>query len=155
MIGIVGTMSNNWLELRLTHMQGLIDRKISGVSVINDIEQQFLGVSVNFTFDSLLILSEFNNYRQPENDVEYNAYLISFGYQIGDLTPHITRSSFRQEITALGNDERHYTTSVGLRWDVVDNIAVKVQYDNVVDEGVIVPVKGDSSSISLAVDFVF
>ena len=155
MIGIVGTMSNNWLELRLTHMHGLIDRKISGVSVINDIEQQFLGVSVNFTFDSLLILSEFNNYRQPENDVEYNAYLISFGYQIGKLTPHITRSSFKQEINVLGNDEQHYTTSVGLRWDVVDNIAVKVQYDDVVDEGVIVPVKGDSSSISFAVDFVF
>jgi hypothetical protein len=44
---------------------------------------------------------------------------------------------------------------VGLRWDVVDNIAVKVQYDRAIDEGVIVPVKGDSKSISLAVDFVF
>ncbi|MBT8133541.1 MAG: porin, partial [Gammaproteobacteria bacterium] len=155
MIGIVGTMSNNWLELRLTHMQGLIDRKISGVSVINDIEQQFLGISVNLTFDSLLILSEFNNYRQPDNDVEYNAYLLSLGYQIGKLTPHITRSGFKQEFNVLGNDEQHSTTSVGLRWDVVDNIAVKVQYDRVIDEGVIVPVKGDSKSISLAVDFVF
>ena len=155
MIGIVGTMSNNWLEVRLTHMQGLIDRKISGVSVINDVEQQFLGMSVNLTFDSLLILSEFNNYRQPDNDVEYNAYLLSFGYQIGELTPHITRSGFKQEINKLGNDEQHNTTSVGLRWDVVDNIAVKVQYDNVKDEGVIVPIKGDSKSVSFAVDFVF
>jgi hypothetical protein len=155
MIGIVGAMSNNWLELRLTHMQGLIDRKISGVTVLNDVEQQFLGMSVNLTFDSLLILSEYSNYRQPGNDVEYNAYLLSFGYQIGELTPHITRSSFRQKINALGNDEKHYTTSVGLRWDVVDNIAVKVQYDKVIDEGVIVPVKGDSKSVSFAVDFVF
>jgi hypothetical protein len=143
MIGIVGAMSNNWLELRLTHMQGLIDRKISGVSVLNDVEQQFLGISVNLTFDSLLILSE------------YNAYLLSFGYQIGELTPHITRSGFRQKINALGNDEKHHTTSAGLRWDVVDNIAVKVQYDKVIDEGVIVPVKGDSRSVSFAVDFVF
>lgn len=155
MIGVVGTVSNNWLEVRLAHMQGLIDRKISGVSVINDVEQQFLGLSINLTLDHLLILSEFNNYRQPDNDVEYDAYLLSVGYQVGELTPHITRSGFKQEINALGNDEQHNTTSIGLRWDVVNNIAVKVQYDKVVDEGVIVPIKGDSKSISFAVDFVF
>ena len=156
MIGIVGMMSNNWLELRLTHMQGLIDRAISGVSVLNDVEQQFLGMSLNLTFDSLLILSEFNNYRQPDNDVEYNAYLLSFGYQIGELTPHITQSGFKQDISALGNDdEQHRTISVGLRWDVADNIAAKIQYDKVIDEGMTVPVMGDSKSISFAVDFVF
>ncbi len=155
MIGVVGTASYDWFEIRLTHMQGLIDRTISGVPVINDVKQQFLGMSVNLTFDHLLVLSELNNYQQPDNDVEYNAYLLSFGYQIGELTPHITRSGFRQDINALGNDERHHTTSVGLRWDVAKNIAVKIQYDKVVDEGVVVPIKGDSKSISLAVDFVF
>ena len=155
MIGIVGTVSNRWLEIRLTHMQGLIDRKISGVSVINDIKQQFLGLSVNLTINNLLVLSEFNNYRQPDNDVDYNAYLLSFGYQIGAITPHITRSGFRQEINAVGNDEKHHTTSIGLRWDVVDNIAVKIQFDKVIDEGVVVPIKGDSESISLGMDFVF
>ena len=155
MIGIVGMMSHHWFELRLTYMQGLIDRKISGVTVLNDVDQQFLGMSINLTFDNLLILSEFNNYRQPDNDVEYNAYLLSFGYQIGELTPHITQSGFRQDVTAFGgDDEEHRTTSVGLRWDVVDNIAAKVQYDKVIDDGVIVPVKGDSRSISFAVDFV-
>ena len=155
MIGFVGTAANNWLEVRLTHMQGLIDRKISGVTVINDAKQRFLGLSVNLTFDRLLILSEFNNYKQPDNDVDYDAYLLSLGYQIGDLTPHVTRSGFEQRINNLGNDERHTTTSVGLRWDAVKNIAVKVQYDKVVDEGIVVPIKGDSKSISLAVDFVF
>jgi len=155
MLGIVATAANNWLEVRFTHMQGLIDRQISGVTVINDAEQQFLGLSVNLTFDHLLVLSEFNNYQQPDNDVEYEAYLLSLGYQVGELTPHITRSGFRQKINDQGNDERHTTTSLGLRWDVVDNIAVKVQYDKVIDEGVVVPIKGDSESISFAVDFVF
>jgi hypothetical protein len=155
MVGIVGMASNNWLELRLSHMQGLIDRTISGVAVTNDIEQQFTGLSINLTFGSLLILSEFNNYKQPDNSVEYNAYLLSLGYRIGEVTPNITRSGFKQDINALGNDENHHTTSVGLRWDVADDIAVKVQYDNVVDEGVVVPVKGDSKTISFALDFVF
>lgn len=155
MIGIVGTMANSWLELRLTHMQGLIDRTISGVTVINDNKQQFLGLSVNLTIDDLLILSELNSYSQPDNNVEYNAYLLSFGYQIGVLTPHITRSGFKQAVNAIGNDEKHHTTSVGLRWDVVDNIAVKIQYDSVIDDGVAVPVKGDSRSITFAMDVVF
>jgi hypothetical protein len=155
MIGVVGSMSNHWLEVRLSHMQGLIDRKISGVTVINDIEQQFFGLSVNLTLDHLLVLSEFNNYRQPDNDVEYNAFLLSAGYQLGELTPHITRSGFRQAANALGNDEEHYTTSVGLRWDAVDNVAVKIQYDKVEDKGVVVPVKGDSTSLTFAVDVVF
>jgi hypothetical protein len=155
MIGIVGSMANQWLEVRLTHMQGLIDRAISGVSVINDIKQQFLGLSVNLTIDHFLVLSEYNDYRQPDNDVAYNAHLLSFGYQIGELTPHITRSGFKQEINALANDEKHHTTSLGLRWDVVDNIAVKIQYDKVIDDGVIVPIKGDSKSITLGMDIVF
>jgi len=156
MIGIVGMMSNDWLEVRLTHMQGLVDRKVSGVSIINDSRQLFLGLSVNMTFDHLLILSEYNYYRRPDKDVEHNAFMLSFGYQIGELTPHITRSGFIQDISALTNDdEEHYTTSVGLRWDVADNIAAKIQYDIVEDEAVIVPVKGDSRSIALGVDFVF
>jgi hypothetical protein len=155
MIGIVGLISNHWLEVRLTHMQGLVDRTINGVPVINDIRQLFTGVAVNMTFDQLLILSEFNNYRRPDDDVEHNAYMVSFGYQIGDLTPHLTRSGFRQSANTLGNDEEHYTTSVGLRWDAVDNIAVKLQYDRVEDNGVIVPIKGESRSLSLGVDFVF
>jgi len=155
MVGIVGTLSNHWLELRLTHMQGLVDRTINGVTVINDSRQLFSGLSVNMSFDHLLVLSEFNNYRRPDDDVEHNAYMLSFGYQIGELTPHITRSGFKQSINALGNDEEHHTTSVGLRWDVVENIAVKVQYDRVEDNGVIVPIKGDSRSISLGMDFVF
>ncbi len=155
MIGVVGAISNQWLEVRLSHMQGLIDREISGVSVINDIEQQFLGLSVNLTIDHLLILSEFNNYKQPDNDVEYNAFLLSAGYQIGELTPHITRSGFKQDINSLGNDEEHYTTSVGLRWDVANNIAVKIQYDKVDDKGIVVPVGGNTRSIALGLDFVF
>lgn len=155
MIGIVASLANPWIEVRVSHMQGLIDRTVNDVPVINDIKQQFLGLSVNLTIDHFLILSEITNYQQPDNDVAYDAYLLSFGYQIGDLTPHITRSGFRQDINAIGNDEKHHTTSVGLRWDVVDNIAVKLQYDKVKDEGVVVPIKGDSKSIALGMDIVF
>jgi hypothetical protein len=155
MLGIVGTMANDWLDVRLSYMQGLVNRDINGVNVIRDTEQQFLGLSINLSLANLQVLSEFNNYRRPDNKIQFDTYMLSFGYQIGDFTPHITRSAFQQEINAAGNDEKHHTTTLGVRWDFYTNMALKVQYDQVVDEGVMVPILGDSKSISLGLDFVF
>ena len=155
MVGVVGTMVNEWLDMRLSYMEGLVNRDINGVSVIKDTKQQFLGLSINLSLADLQVLSEFNNYRRPDNHVEIDTYMLSFGYQIGDFTPHITRSAFEQEINAAGNDEKHHTTTLGVRWDFYTNTAFKVQYDEVVDEGTTVPIKGDSRSVSLGLDFVF
>jgi hypothetical protein len=155
MVGIVGTMANDWLDIRLSYMEGLVNRDINSINIIDDIKQKFLGLSVNLSLSDLQVLSEFNNYRRPDNSIEIDSYMISFGYQIGDFTPHITQSAFEQEINAAGNDEKHHTTTLGLRWDFYRDMAFKVQYDKVVDDGVIVPIKGDSKSISLGLDFVF
>ena len=155
MVGIVGTLADEMFDIRLSYMEGLVDRDINGVTVIRDIRQQFLGLSVNLTVDNLLVLSEINRYRRPDNDIRFDTYMLSLGYQLGDFTPHITRSSFEQEMNAAGNDEKHHTTSVGVRWDFYTNMAFKLQYDKVVDEGVVVPIRGDSKSISLGVDFYF
>ena len=155
MVGIVGAMANDWLDVRLSYMEGLVNRDINGVNVINDIKQQFLGLSINLSVDALQVLSEFNNYKRPGNDIQIDTYMMSLGYQIGDFIPHITYSAFEQDINAAGNDEKHYTSTVGVRWDFYRNMALKMQYDKVVDEGVIVPIKGDSNSISLGLDFVF
>lgn len=155
MVGVVGTLANEWVDLRLSYMQGMVSREINGVSVISDIEQQFIGLSANLTLNELQVLSEYNNYVRPDNDVNIDSYMLSLGYQIGAFTPHITRSAFEQEINAAGNDEKHRTTTLGVRWDFNTNMAFKIQHDRVVDEGIIVPIKGDSKSISLGLDFVF
>jgi hypothetical protein len=155
MVGLVGTMANDWLELRLSYMEGLVNRDINGVTVIKDIKQQFIGLSINLNLDNLQVLSEFNNYSRPENSIEVDTYMLSFGYRLGDFTPHITRSAFEQEVNAAGNDEKHNTTTLGIRWDFYRDIALKLQYDKVIDEGVVVPVKGDSNSVSIGLDLVF
>ncbi|MBT8133920.1 MAG: porin, partial [Gammaproteobacteria bacterium] len=155
MLGVVGTMANDLLELRLSYMEGLVNRDINGVTVIKDIKQQFIGLSINLSLGNLQVLSEFNNYRRPDNSIEVDTYMLSFGYRLGDFTPHITRSAFEQEVNAAGNDEKHNTTTLGIRWDLYRDIALKVQYDKVIDEGVVVPVKGDSNSVSIGLDFVF
>lgn len=150
MVGIVGTMANDWADIRLSFMEGLVDRDISGVRVISNTRQQFLGLSANFTLGAIQALSEFNKYVRPGNSISIDTYMLSFGYSIGDFTPHVTRSAFEQK----GNDEKHHTTTLGVRWDFQTNIAFKIQYDNVVDEGN-TPIKGDSKSLSLGLDFVF
>ena len=155
MVGIVGTMANDWLDIRLSYMESLVNRDINGVTVIRDTKQHFLGFSFNLSLAELQVLSEINNYQRPDNNIEINSYMISFGYQIGDFTPHITRSAFEQDVNATGYDEKHYTSTLGLRWDFYKNTAFKVQFDKVVDEGVIVPIKGDSKSLSIGLDFVF
>ncbi len=155
MLGIVGTMANEWLDVRLSYMQGLVDRDINGIRVINEAEQQFIGVSVNFNLDELQILSEFNNYQRPDNDINIDTYMLSFGYQVGDFIPHITYSALEQKVNAAGNDENHNTASIGVRWDFYPDMAFKLQYDQVTDDGVVVPIKGDAKAVSLGLDFIF
>ena len=155
MVGGVGSVANEWLDIRLSYMQGLVERDINGVNVIDDIDQEFLGLSVNLTLDALQVLSEYNNYQRLDDDVRIDTYMLSFAYQIGEFTPHITRSAFEQELNTTGNDEKHHTTTLGVRWDFYKNIAFKIQYDEVVDEGVVVPIKGDSKAVALGLDFVF
>jgi hypothetical protein len=155
MFGIVGTMASDWLDMRLTFMQGMVVRNINGVRVINDVVQRFLGLSVNIMMDDLHILSEFNNYVRPDNDINIDTYMVSFAYQLGDFAPYISHSAFEQEINATGNDEKHHTNSIGIRWDFHTDIAFKLQYDEVIDEGILIPIKGDSQSITFGLDFVF
>lgn len=155
MVGIVGTVSNEWVDVRISYMQGLVDRYINGVIDVYDSEQEFLGFSVNLTLGELQILSEINNYKRPDNQIDINSHMLSFAYQIDNFTPHITRSDLEQEINAAGNDEKHHTITAGVRWDFDINVAFKIQYDKVVDEGIIVPIKGDSKSIAIGLDFVF
>lgn len=155
MVGLVGAIANEWLDMRLAYMHGFVDRDINGIRVIDGVRQKFLGLSINFTFDRLQILSEFNNYERPYNEINIDSYMLSLGYQLGEFTPHMTYSGFEQEINTTGNDEKHHTTSLGVRWDFYANMAFKVQYDEVNDDGVIVQIKGDSKSISLGLDFVF
>lgn len=155
MVGIVATLSKEWLDTRFSYMEGLLNRDINSVNVINDIKQKFLGISINLSLSQLQVLSEFNNYKRPENNIDIDTYMISVGYQIGEFTPHITRSAFEQEVNVSGNDEKHHTTTIGVRWDFYSNMALKLQYDEVVDEGVVVPIKGNSRSVSFGLDFVF
>ena len=155
MVGIVVELSKNWVELRATYMEGQLDRVINHIVTDQDVKQDFSGVSVNFYPHNLIILSEFNQYNTPSSDIHVDTNMLSLGYQLGDFTPHITRSTFKQKVNAAGGDENHETSSIGVRWDVDKSTALKVQYDKVKDNGVAIPIRGDSEVISVGIDIVF
>lgn len=53
------------------------------------------------------------------------------------------------------NSEVHHTSSVGIRWDSPPSAALKIQYDDVKDDGGLgLKVAGDANAISLSVDLV-
>ena len=155
MLGVVVEFSQNWVELRGTFMRGQLDRTVNNIQTNRNVRQEFSGVSINFYPQDFIILTEFNQFKTPENDIHVDTNMISLGYQIGDFTPHLTRSSFKQKHNALGGDENHTTSSVGLRWDYDYATALKLQYDKVKDKGVMIPIMGDSESLTLGVDVVF
>lgn len=155
MTGIVVELSQNWIELRGTYMQAQLDRAVNHIYTDQNVKQNFSGVSINFYLNNFIILSEFNQYNTPANDIQVNTRMLSLGYQLGVFTPHITHSAFKQKENSAGGDEKHETNSVGLRWDFDKKTALKFQYDKVKDYGITIPILGDSESFSLGVDVVF
>lgn len=155
MLGLVAELSGHWVDLRATYMQGQIDRSVEGVVVAEDVKQVFSGLSVNFNVNRFILLSEINKYERDASDIIIDTYMVSVAYNWGRFTPHITRSTLKQQQNLAGGDEEHATNSIGIRWDYDDSTAFKIQYDSTQDKGVVIPVLGDSELISLGVDFVF
>lgn len=153
--GIVFETSYDWLDFRLSWMRSDLDREVNDVIVAKNIEQVFSGTSLNLHFGNFSILSEFTRYQRDYNDIEINTDMVSAAYRIGQFTPHVTRSRFKQEENAAGNDEHHFTNTYGIRWDIHPSVAIKIQYDKVTDKGVVTPILGDSRVHSLGIDVVF
>ena len=155
MLGLVTEASLPWAELRISILKSQLDRIINDISVISDTDQIFKGVSLNFYPGNFTILSEYNHYRRDDNNIDVVTHMISLGYTYKEYTPHITHSSFKQDINSNGGDENHATTSYGLRWYLNSKTALKAQYDIVDDKGLIIPTLGDSKSVSFGIDVIF
>ena len=155
MFGLVVELSKDWLDVRFTIMQGQLDRSIDDVIVEQDVNQLFIGLSINLFFDQLSVLSEINRYERESSDILVDTAMLSLAYNIGEFTPHITHSRLQQDQNAAGGDEEHFTNSVGVRWDFVTNMALKIQYDKVIDKGQVIQIEGDSELVSVTLDMVF
>lgn len=152
-IGGVINLSNDWLEVRLTHMQYTNERYINDERTLWNGEDQrdgkFYGLAVNADFGNWFILSEAS---RLELDGTFDTKMLTLGYRYKTLTPFIAYSEFESEGTG---GEEHNTTAVGLRWDFHDSAAFKVQFDKVKDNSFDFAVAGDSESLTFGIDLVF
>ena len=155
MLGLVIELSKDWLDFRFTVMQGQLDRTIDNSIVEEDIKQQFVGISTNVYFENLSILSEINRYERTARDIHVDTYMLSLAYTIDEFTPHITHSRFEQQPNLARGDEWHSTNTVGIRWDFVSNMALKIQFDKTTDKGQTIKIMGDSELLSVSLDMVF
>lgn len=152
-LGGVIQASNDWLEIRATHMQYTNERYRSGEQVLWDGKPQrdgkFYGLSVNADFGNLFILTELNRLDLGGN---LDTYMISVGYRFNDITPYFAYADFEEDAT---DGEHHDTMSLGVRWDFHSSAALKIQYDKVEEHSFDLAVAGDSESITFGIDVVF
>ncbi|BFM10298.1 hypothetical protein R50072_04510 [Simiduia litorea] len=153
-LGGVVTLSRDWLEVRLTHMQYTNKRYRSGVPVLWDGKDErqgkFYGMAVNGDFGNFFFLTELNRLDLGGN---LDTGMLTLGYRVGDYTPFVGYSTFKED--AEGDPEDHNTTFLGLRWDFHSSAAFKIQYDEVKDNSFDLAVAGDSKSLTFGIDVVF
>ena len=152
-LGGVINLSNDWLEVRLTHMRYTNERYRSGVPEVwngsTERDGRFYGLAVNADWGNLFVLTELN---RLDLDGNLDTGMVSVGYRIDNITPYIGYSRFKEDIN---DGENHNTSFLGLRWDFHDSAAFKIQYDDVEDNSYDLAVAGDSRSSSVGVDMVF
>ncbi|MBE9516572.1 MAG: porin [Proteobacteria bacterium] len=155
MTGIVMEASHEWLDFRLSWMRSELDRVINDIVVSQNVEQTFTGTALNLHVSDFSLLTEFTRYKRPDDNIIIDTDMISVAYRIGQFTPHITKSRFKQKENLSGNDENHYTRTYGLRWDVHPSLAIKIQHDRVVDKGITMPILGNAKLYSVGLDIIF
>jgi len=152
-LGGVIQVSNDWLEVRATHMQYTNERFRSGEQVLWDGKSErdgkFYGLAVNADFGNLFILTELNRLDLGGN---LDTAMVTLGYRFDSFTPFISYAEFEED--AL-DGENHNTKSFGIRWDFHSSAAFKLQYDDVEDNAFDLAVAGDSEAITFGIDVVF
>ncbi len=150
-VGAVFYASNDWLQLRATHMVTDFYLKtageIFGQGEDDTVDADFTGLAAHMTLGNGFIVAEYVTYEfddpiQPVGWTTFEGAYISGGYRIGDFTPHITFSTENQEVedsiyAAAGltdGDESSDSITAGVRWDFHPQAAFKVEYQTRSDE---------------------
>jgi len=149
--GSVFSMGNDWIRFRASYLQGdLSSNNISRGGIRQDdnnaIKTTFLGLAVEATIDDIILLSEviriqFDDPIGPDQGLggtQIIGWYLSVGYQFDDFTPYIVYAEnsldIDQENILLrlnGLDDQDLSSTawtVGLRWDFMQQVALKAEY---------------------------
>lgn len=116
----------------------------------------FKSVAFMADYDSLIFRSEYTQLDYGGLEEEKDSAYASVGYMIGQFTPHVTYS-YTEGL------HEYETNTVGVRWDFMPAVALKLEYSNIHYEtegglgvtGLIAPSEYRTEMVSAALDFVF
>lgn len=153
-------LGTDWGTARFVMMTNKVDRWVgtgAGRTVNKDgVKQQFYGLTFNVDHKDVVVRTEFNRFVRPDAPKDiYNVYFVGAGYRFGDWLPMLTYSRFTEDYkddpTA---NEKHNTWAATLRWDLREDMALKLEYDVFKDRSAF-PFVGNSKAITLSLDYVF
>ncbi len=99
-------------------------------------DDKFTSVGLQYDDGSLLAMSEYIWRRWSESGTSGNfdaeAFYVTSGYRFGPVMPYATYSQMKPQGQGYsGPRDTRKTRAVGVRWDIVRNLAFKAQYEEV------------------------
>lgn len=159
--------TGDWL-FRLGRAQA--DVALSGIP-LPELEDIFTGAGFQYDNGTLLVMGEYATRRQSgaapfrsEGPFDSDSWYLSSGWRFGAWMPYVTYSRLSPKGPIFGGDADDETTAIGVRWDAMNDVAVKAQYQWI-DAGLRTSYVNASpafaanrptvEALSVAVDFIF
>lgn len=160
LVGLVGYISNDWLQFRATHV--ITDVSVEGSELIpgvpqdrdNPVGTSFSGIAARAQLGDGFIMAEYT-LQELDDPISANsgqateksaAWYVTAGYSFGSITPHLTYAEKKSDRTTDANlfggpalyskEQTHSNSSVtaGVRWNFHPSAAFKVEYTSSTDE---------------------
>jgi len=158
---------------------GIVDQRIerrtnpdgtpirSGDWPLTDFDLDFYGLGGSLTFEYVTFLFDYNYVVYDDGyGSEFPTYYLSLVYNHDIWQPYVGISSAKLDLTqdwqgfGVGEAEEHQILTLGIRYNLGNNAAIKVEYNDFSDKGDRMPwydfsYHNDASLLSVGVDFVF
>jgi len=119
--------AGNW-SMRLGQTQAY-DSEVEGLAPKT--RDTFSGIGAQYDNGTLLVMSEYATRRQGNSFFESDSWYASAGWRFGAWMPYATVSRYTPKGLFFMGAPDNKLTAVGLRWDLMKNVALKFQADAV------------------------
>jgi hypothetical protein len=142
-------------------------RYISGDWPLTDFDLDFYGLGGSLAFQYLTLLFDYNYVVYDDGyGSEFPTFYVSLVYNHDVWQPYVGLSSAKLKLTkdwqgfGIGEAEEHQILTLGVRYNLGSNAAIKLEYNDFSDKGDRSPwfdfsYHNDASLLSVGVDFVF
>ncbi|WP_434937841.1 hypothetical protein ACRWQN_11550 [Shewanella sp. HL-SH8] len=149
-MGVNASWTDLTWTLRAVYGQTDLDGSASGGALVIDGEQaQFTGLGGSYDNGSFIAITEWTTVEIEGLLADHESAYVTLGYRIKAFTPYVTvayakttdddvRSALPPQLAiplGLGLNEERTAYSAGVRWDAIDNVAIKFDLTYATDFG--------------------